>query len=76
MHCIIQKNSSKGVSEKLCLMKDFRYSLITGLCYKPMKPANLPMPESWSSECFSEKLLKAIELKNVELPDSAQIGPG
>ena len=65
VHCVVQKNAQRGNTAKLSLKKDLRMAHVPGLKYRPLGPANLPMPTSWSRVCFSEQLQQAIELTEV-----------
>ena len=63
VNCIIRKEGPDYSHHELKLKKDFRVSLVPGLTYRRMVPANLPMPASWERECFNERLQQAIDLK-------------
>ena len=54
-----------GATAKLSLKKDMELALVPGLRYRPMEPASLPMPASWSRELMPPCVQQAIKLEEI-----------
>ena len=59
------ERGSMGSTVKLSLKKNMELALAPGLRYRPMEPASLPMPATWSRELMPPCVQQAIKLEEI-----------